>query len=102
MAQSSNKTKSIDKREYEVVTGLLRTLRLRAELTQQELGEALGRRQGFVSQCELGARRLDTLQVREWCQACGTSYTDFARRLDETLELLASTTKPQKKKRRPG
>ncbi|BFI95000.1 MAG: hypothetical protein RSP_05100 [Rhodanobacter sp.] len=101
MAQSS-KSKSIDKREYEVVTGLLRTLRIRANLTQQELGEALGRGQGFVSACELGARRLDTLQVREWCQACGTSYTDFARRLDETLELLTVAEKPPKKKRRPG
>lgn len=101
MAQSP-KTKSIDKREYEVVTGLLRTLRIRAKLTQQELGEALGRGQGFVSACELGARRLDTLQVREWCQACGSSYTDFARRLDETLELLTLAEKPKKKKRRPG
>lgn len=101
MAQPTNKTKSIDKREYEVVTGLLRTLRIRANLTQQALGEALGRGQGFVSACELGARRLDTLQVREWCQACGTNFTDFARRLDETLELLTLADKPQKNKRRP-
>ena len=102
MAQSTSKTKSIDKREYEVVTGLLRTLRLRAGLSQQALGEALGRGQGFVSQCELAGRRLDSLQVRDWCRACGTTFSEFARRLDETLELLDSTAKVQKKKRRPG
>ena len=99
---NSTKAKSIDKPEYEIVCRLLRAIRQRAKLSQGSLGEALGRPQTFVSDCELGARRLDALQLREWCQACGTSFADFARRLDETLEVLpplaplASKSKPKK------
>lgn len=90
MASKKSRTKSIDKPEYEVVYSLLRTLRMRAKLSQIALGERLGRPQTFVSDCELGARRLDALQLREWCEACGSTFTEFARRLDETLELLPS------------
>ncbi|MFC3652819.1 helix-turn-helix domain-containing protein [Dyella humi] len=96
------KNKSIDKREYEVVLTLLRAIRVKANLTQQALGEAMGRDQAFVSACEVGSRRLDPLQVHTWCAACGTTYQDFGRRVDEALELfpkmLAVKPKPRHKK----
>ncbi|HEY0197069.1 MAG TPA: helix-turn-helix transcriptional regulator [Rhodanobacter sp.] len=81
--------KSIHKPEFAAVVALLRDVRSRAGLTQVELGQKLGRPQTFVSDCELGIRRLDVLQVQEWCQACGTSLSAFARRLGKDLAILA-------------
>ena len=92
--------KSIDKPEYAVVLAVLRALRTKAGLTQAELGEALGRYQRFVSGAEDGSRRLDPLQVAEWCVACGVSYQDFARRVEEGLELMAEARKKPKPKPR--
>ncbi|WP_233842300.1 helix-turn-helix transcriptional regulator [Dyella sp. 2HG41-7] len=88
MANPANSTKSIDQREYEVVCRLLRALRTRAKLSQKELGERLNRPQTYVSDVELAGRRLDALQLRAFAQACGSSFTEFARRLDEALEVM--------------
>jgi hypothetical protein len=55
------------------------------------LGLSLGRPQTYVSDCELGIRRLDILQVHEWCQACGTSLSAFARRFDTVLTVAGSS-----------
>jgi transcriptional regulator with XRE-family HTH domain len=81
----SRAKKSIHKPEFAVVLALLKDARSRAGLTQAELGRALGRPQTYVSDCELGIRRLDILQVHEWCQACGTNLSAFGRRLDKAL-----------------
>lgn len=88
--------KSIDKPEYALILALLRALRVKAGLSQAELGEAMGRYQRFVSGAEDGSRRLDPLQIKEWCNACGVSFQDFARRVDEALELAAETKKKPK------
>lgn len=91
--------KSIDKREYEVILTLLKAIRMKAKLTQGELGRAMGRDQAFVSACEVGSRRLDPLQVKEWLSVCGTTYQDFGRRVDEAFELLPGLAdKPRRKK----
>lgn len=96
---ATKSAKSIDKPEYALILALLRALRVKAGLSQAELGEAMGRYQRFVSGAEDGSRRLDPLQIKEWCTACGVSFQDFARRVDEALELAAETkkkTKPRK------
>lgn len=92
--------KSIDKREYEVILNLFRAIRLRANLTQKELGEAMGRDQQFCSFVESGSRRLDPLQVKEWLTLCGTTYQEFGRRVDEALELLPRMEPVKPKARR--
>ena len=98
MANPTTSKKSIDTREYEVVCRLLCALRTRAKLSQRALAERLGRPQSFVGDVELAARRLDALQLRSWAEACGSTFTDFARRLDEALELMpAETPAPAKK-----
>lgn len=93
---ATKSAKSIDKPEYALILALLRALRVKAGLSQAELGEAMGRYQRFVSGAEDGSRRLDPLQIREWCIACGVTYQDFARRVDEALELAAETKKKPK------
>ena len=64
---------------------LLRGIRIDAGLTQSELASRLSRDQTFVSKYESGERRLDILELREVCQAIGTDFVTFIRRLDKDL-----------------
>ena len=64
---------------------LLRGVRVDAGLTQSELASRLGTDQTFISKYESGERRLDVLELREVCQAIGTDFVTFIRRLDKDL-----------------
>jgi transcriptional regulator with XRE-family HTH domain len=65
---------------------LLRGARVEAGLTQSELASRLGTDQTFVSKYESGERRLDILELRELCQAIGTDFLAFIRKLDKDLK----------------
>ena len=65
---------------------LLRGIRVDAGLTQSELASRLSRDQTFVSKYESGERRLDVLELREVCQAIGTDFLAFIRKLDKDLK----------------
>jgi transcriptional regulator with XRE-family HTH domain len=96
--------KSIDQPEYEVVLDLIRAVRVEAGLSQQALGERLGRPQTYASDCELGARRLDVLQLQQWCVACGITLTAFAERLEVALAAGVKAPRakpPQRAARKP-
>jgi len=77
--------KHISQKDRKKLHSLLRTIRLKAGLTQVELAGKLGRMQSYVSKYELGERRLDVLELRELCLAVGISTTDFVERLEEAL-----------------
>jgi transcriptional regulator with XRE-family HTH domain len=70
---------------------LLRGIRVDAGLTQSELASRLARDQTFVSKYESGERRLDILELREVCQAIGTDFVTFIRRLDKDLRVHFGT-----------
>jgi len=78
-------SKSIDQPEYQLVLDLIRAVRVEAALSQLALTERLGRPQTYASDCELGARRMDALQLHQWCVACGTTLMVFAKRLEAAL-----------------
>lgn len=71
--------------EYAVLRDLLRGLRREKEITQVQLSETLGMPQSFVSKYETGERRLDLIEVREVCQALGTTLAAFAKKLEARL-----------------
>ncbi len=66
--------------------GLLRQIRVDAEVTQAELGSRLGVPQSVVSKYESGERRLDILELRQVCDALGLSLGDFAKRLEKAVQ----------------
>jgi transcriptional regulator with XRE-family HTH domain len=66
---------------------LLRGIRVDAGLTQSELASRLARDQTFVSKYESGERRLDILELREVCQAIGTDFVTFIRKLEKDLQM---------------
>lgn len=72
----------------------LRAARENAGLLQRELGERLGRPVSFVSDVELGLRRIDLLQAREWCSACNVSFPQFATDLDAAIRGQQKAQKP--------
>lgn len=77
--------KSLYRPENQVFLATLRTLRKRQELTQVELAERLGRSQNYVTSAERGVIRLDGLQLRDWCQACGTDLIAWATEVEKAL-----------------
>ncbi|CCG37612.1 DNA-binding protein [Xanthomonas citri pv. mangiferaeindicae LMG 941] len=77
--------KSIYKPEYQVLLKLLHEMRGDAGLDQDELAFLLRRPQSYISAVEGGSRRLDLLQLREYCMACGHDLVNFVRRFEETI-----------------
>jgi transcriptional regulator with XRE-family HTH domain len=73
--------KTADRR---VLLELLRSIRQEAGLRQEDLAEALGRKQAFVSKYEMGERRLDVLELAAICDAVGMTLTEFARRFESS------------------
>jgi len=61
---------------------LLRTIRLEAGLTQEELARRLGKPQSYVSKYESGERRLDILEVRDVANAVGLELGHVVRMLE--------------------
>ena len=77
--------KSIHSPRYRAFLRLLREVRERAGVTQEELATRLGESQSFVSKCERGERRLDVVEVYAFCEALGVAFAQFARQLDGAL-----------------
>jgi transcriptional regulator with XRE-family HTH domain len=92
-------TKSIHKSEYSILLRRLRALRTAAGLTQVELSAALQRPQSYISDVERGSRRMDLLQLRELCNACGQPLTKF---VDAFEKELAQATPSRKRPKRPS
>jgi transcriptional regulator with XRE-family HTH domain len=77
--------KSIHKTEYQMLLELLVEIRNKAGLKQAELAALLQRSQSYVSNVERGGRRLDLLQLREYCQACDQDLVSFVRRFEKAI-----------------
>lgn len=64
---------------------LLIEVRVELGVTQVDLADRLGETQSFVSKCERGERRLDYLELREWCHALGMPLVEFLHGLESEL-----------------
>jgi len=71
--------------ETRVLATLLRSIREQAGLRQVDLAEALGRSQSWVSDYEAGQRRLDLVELRSICGACGITLRQFVNRFEKAL-----------------
>ena len=76
-------------RDRKALLHLLRSIRTEAGLRQEDLAQALSRRQAYVSKYELGERRLDLLELVSICDAVGISLTDFALRFEKLRQEAA-------------
>ncbi len=71
---------------------LLRATRERAGLTQYALAQRLGRSQSYVGKCEMGERRLDLVQLRDFCLALDVPFLEFVQMFEKEV---AAQTAPE-------
>lgn len=67
-------SKTIYRREYDVLLTLIKRHRKNSGLTQVACSRALGRPQSFMSDVETGSRRLDIVQLRDLCKVMGIDF----------------------------
>jgi transcriptional regulator with XRE-family HTH domain len=91
-APSKTAQKSHYRAEYKAIHETLREMRLEAALTQIDLAECLGRSQNFVSQAELGYKRLDGLQLWDWTHACGSDMEQFGKAVEAGIHEARKTS----------
>ena len=77
--------KTIFSKDYEVLLRELRKIRKRSGLSQQQLAERLGITQSLVSKCERGERRIDVMELFQFCKALGVSPAEFLQSLQKAL-----------------
>jgi transcriptional regulator with XRE-family HTH domain len=77
--------KTLYRDENRIFAELLRDLRKRAGLTQVQITEQLGMAQTFASEAERGIRRLDIVQVRDWCTVCQTTLPALVKEFERRL-----------------
>lgn len=79
-------TKTIYRREYDVLLTLIRKHRKESGLTQVACSKALGRPQSFMSDVETGSRRLDIVQLRDLCKVLDIGLTQLVAEFERSLE----------------
>ena len=90
-----SKTKTIYRREHDVLLSLIKKHRKEAGLTQVECSRALERPQSFMSDVETGSRRLDIVQLHDLCKILGLNLSDLISEFERVLnENQTSSTLP--------
>jgi DNA-binding transcriptional regulator YiaG len=69
-------------KNYNRMLKALRETRKEAGLTQAEVGRAFGSHASFVSKCESGERRIDVIELAEFCRLYGVNLSQFLKKAD--------------------
>ena len=77
--------KSITSRNYARFLEQLRKTREQSGITQEDMAARLGETQSFVSKCERGERRMDIVELREFCKAMGITLERFVKQFEKGL-----------------
>lgn len=92
MAKSLYRTENLE------LASLLRQLREEAGIVQATLGERLGRNQTYISNVELAIRRLDLVELRDYCVGLNIKLSDLISQWESRI-LPPRRGKPGKAKR---
>jgi transcriptional regulator with XRE-family HTH domain len=77
--------KTVHRPEYHALVSLLRDARLKANLTQDDLARRLARTQVYVSNAENAVKRLDLLELRDYCLALDLNLEKLVARWERDL-----------------
>ena len=90
----------IEPEQYRLVGACLAAVRRRANLTQTEAAERLGRNQTFVSEIERGLRRVDVLEIVLISRALDADPFQLFAEVTRSTEAGLKAEKPKRAKRR--
>ena len=76
--------KSLFSPRYDAFLRLLKEARNSAGLSQADAAKKLGRPQSFLSKIENGERRVDVVELIEFCEVYGISAADLVVRLQRS------------------
>jgi transcriptional regulator with XRE-family HTH domain len=85
MNKRQRKDKSQHTRTYLRLIQTLRQAREQAGLKQEEVAEHFGTYPSFVSKIESGERRIDVVELAEFCKLYGVNLADFLRSVGLTV-----------------
>jgi transcriptional regulator with XRE-family HTH domain len=72
-------SKSIYNEEYRKLIDALKSARIASGMTQTQVADALGKPQSFVAKVEGYERRLDVIELIEFCKVIGTDIFHILR-----------------------
>lgn len=78
--------KSLYRTENMELAALLRSLREEAGQTQTQFATRLARNQTYVSNVELGIRRLDLVELRDYCAGLGIRLADLIQQWEARIQ----------------
>ena len=90
--------KSLYRMENIKLAELLRSRREKIGLVQSALATRLGRNQTFVSTVELAIRRLDLVELRDYCMGLEIELQDLISQWEASINHLTKTSKATRKK----
>jgi transcriptional regulator with XRE-family HTH domain len=79
-------TRSTHYPRYQLFLDALGKARRDAGVTQTELADRVGNRQVFISKLERGDRRMDVVDLFEYCEAAGIEFLPFVKDLKARFE----------------
>ena len=68
-------------KKYAELLRVLKEARHEADMTQTEVGRLFGAHASFVSKCESGERRIDVIELAQFCRAYGITVSDLLSRI---------------------
>ena len=80
------KRTSLNSPRHKILVKLLREMRVVRDLTQQDVGTAIGQPQTYVSAVEKAKRGLDLLQIIEFTDAMDVPFSVFALELEKRFK----------------
>jgi transcriptional regulator with XRE-family HTH domain len=89
----------IEPEQYRRVGACLAAARRKANLTQTEAAERLGRKQTFVSEIERGIRRVDVLEIVLISRALDTDPAQLLTEIHEVTSSILAGLEAQKPRR---
>lgn len=77
--------KELYSKRWKLFREVLKMERKLHKITQKRLAMMLGIEQSFISKTEIGDRRLDIIELLEYCDAMGLTLTEFVFRMEGRL-----------------
>jgi len=80
--------------QEEILLKILKNIRTVTGMSQRDLMQKLERPQSYISKYETGERRLDLLELKELCDACGIKLVDVAQQVEDEIDTSKGKQQP--------